>query len=57
MQFCLVTPEESKTTLGHLDTTQRDTLFRNFAEREALFQEFAAYQKDHRQTMVAYENQ
>jgi uncharacterized protein len=52
-----LTPEESKTTVAHLDTTQRDALFKAFAQREALFRDFAAYQKDHRQTIVAYENQ
>jgi uncharacterized protein len=52
-----LTPEESKTTVARLDTTRRDTLFQDFARREDLFREFAAYQKEHRQTMVAYGNQ
>jgi len=52
-----LTPEESKTTVVHLDTKQRDALFKDFVQREALFREFAAYQKEHRQTIVAYDNQ
>jgi TRAP-type uncharacterized transport system substrate-binding protein len=51
-----LTPEESKTTVGHLGTKQREALFRDFVRREALFREFAAYQKEHRQTIVAYDN-
>jgi uncharacterized protein len=38
-------PEESRTTVVHLDTKQREALFRDFAQREALFREFAADQK------------
>jgi TRAP-type uncharacterized transport system substrate-binding protein len=52
-----LTPEESKTTVVHLDTTQRDTLFKEFAQRQALFREFAAYQKEHRQIFASYDNQ
>jgi hypothetical protein len=52
-----LTPEESKTTVVHLNTKQREALFKDFARREALFREFAAYQKEHRQTIVAYDNQ
>jgi TRAP-type uncharacterized transport system substrate-binding protein len=49
-----LTPEESRTTVVvHLDTKQREALFKDF-QREVLFREFAAYQKGHRQTMVAY---
>jgi uncharacterized protein len=49
-----LTPEESRTTVVvHLDTKQREALFEDF-QREVLFREFAAYQKEHRQTMVAY---
>ena len=51
-----LTPEESKTTVVHLDTKQRDALFKDF-RREVLFREFAAYQKEHRQTIVAYDSQ
>jgi len=52
-----LTPEESKTTVVHLDTKQRDALFKDFVRREALFREFAAYQKERRQTTLAYDNQ
>jgi uncharacterized protein len=52
-----LTPEESKTTVVHLDTKQRDALFQDFARREDLFREFTAYRKQHRQTIVAYDNQ
>ena len=52
-----LTPEESKTTIVHLDAKQRDALFKDFVQREALFREFAAYQKERRQTIVAYDNQ
>jgi hypothetical protein len=49
-----LTPEESRTPIFvHLDTKQREALFKDF-QREVLFREFAAYQKEHRQTMVAY---
>src|SRR5712671_1955288 len=49
-----LTPEESRTTVVvHLDTKQREALFKDF-QREVLFREFAAYQKEHGQTMVAY---
>jgi uncharacterized protein len=50
-----LTPEESKTTVVHLDTKQREALFKDF-QRETLFREFATYQKEHRQTIVAYDN-
>jgi uncharacterized protein len=50
-------PEESKTTVAHLDAKQRDALFRDFTRREAMFREFAAYQKEPRHTVVAYDNQ
>jgi TRAP-type uncharacterized transport system substrate-binding protein len=51
-----LTPEESRTTVVvHLDTKQREALFKDF-QREVLFREFATYQKEHRQTMVAYHN-
>jgi uncharacterized protein len=50
-----LTPEESKTTVVHLDTKQREGLFKDF-QREVLFREFATYQKEHRQTIVAYDN-
>jgi uncharacterized protein len=52
-----LTPEESKTTVVHLDTKQRDALFKDFVRREALFREFAAYQQERRQTTLAYDNQ
>jgi uncharacterized protein len=49
-----LTPEESRTPIFvHLDTKQREALFKDF-QREVLFREFAASQKEHRQTMVAY---
>jgi len=49
-----LTPEESRTSVVvHLDTKQREALFKDF-QREVLFREFAAYQKEHGQTMVAY---
>jgi TRAP-type uncharacterized transport system substrate-binding protein len=51
-----LTPEESKTTVVHLDPKQREALFKDFLQREALFREFGAYQKEHRQTIVAYDN-
>jgi hypothetical protein len=51
-----LTPEESKTTVVHLDPKQREALFKDFLQREALLREFAAYQKEHRQTIVAYDN-
>ena len=51
-----LTPEESKTTVVHLDTKQRDALFKDF-RREVLFRELAAYQEEHRQTIVAYDSQ
>jgi TRAP transporter TAXI family solute receptor len=47
-------PEESRTTVVvRLDTKRREALFEDF-QRELLFREFAAYQKEHRQTIVAY---
>jgi uncharacterized protein len=49
-------PEESKTTVVHLDRNQREALFKDFAQREAMFREFADYQKEHRPTVVAYDN-
>ena len=48
-------PEESRTVVANLDMRRRDTLFKDF-QREVLFREFAAYQKQHRQTIVAYDN-
>ena len=49
-----LTPEEPRrTVVVHLDTKQREVLFKDF-QREVLFREFAAYQKEHGQTMVAY---
>jgi TRAP-type uncharacterized transport system substrate-binding protein len=49
-----LTPEESRTTVVvRLDTKQREALFKDF-RREILFQEFAAYQKKHPPTIVAY---
>ena len=49
-----LTPEESRTSVVvHLDTKQREALFKDF-QREVLFREFAAYQTEHGQTMVAY---
>jgi TRAP-type uncharacterized transport system substrate-binding protein len=51
-----LTPEESRTTVVHLDTKQREALFRDFVQRETLFREFAAYQKEHRHTIVAYDD-
>ncbi len=51
-----LTPEESRTTVVHLDAKQREALFRDFAQRETLFREFAAYQKEHRHTIVAYDD-
>lgn len=50
-----LTPEETKTTVAHLDTTQRDALFEDFVQREALFREFATYENKHRQTTLAYD--
>jgi hypothetical protein len=47
-------PEESRTTVVvQLDTKRRESLFEDF-QRELLFREFATYQKEHRQTIVAY---
>ena len=51
-----LTPEESKTTVVDFDTKQREALFKDFVQREGLFREFAAYQKEHGQTIVAYDN-
>ncbi len=49
-----LTPEETRTTVVvHLDARQREALFKDF-QREVLFREFAAYQNEHRQTIVAY---
>jgi uncharacterized protein len=49
-----LTPGESRTTVVvQLDTKRRESLFEDF-QRELLFREFAAYQKEHRQTIVAY---
>jgi uncharacterized protein len=49
-----LTPEESPTTVVvRLDTKQREALFTDF-QREVLFRQFAAYQKERRQTIVAY---
>ena len=47
-------PEESWTTVVvELDEKRRESLFEDF-QRELLFREFATYQKEHRQTIVAY---
>jgi TRAP-type uncharacterized transport system substrate-binding protein len=47
-------PEESRTTVVvELDEKRRESLFEDF-QRELLFREFATYQKEHRQTIVAY---
>jgi hypothetical protein len=47
-------PEESRTTVVvQLYTKRRESLFEDF-QRELLFREFATYQKEHRQTIVAY---
>ena len=51
-----LTPEEAKTTVARLDARQRDALFKAFAQREALFSEFANYAKKHRKTIVAYDD-
>ena len=51
-----LTPEETKTTVAHLDTTQRDALFKDFVQREALFRDFAIYENKHRQTIIAYDD-
>ncbi len=51
-----LTPDETKTTVAHLDTPQRDTLFKDFLQREALFREFAIYENKHRQTIIAYDD-
>jgi TRAP-type uncharacterized transport system substrate-binding protein len=40
-----LTPRESKTTVAHLDTRQRNDLFNDFVQRIALFRQFAAYQR------------
>jgi hypothetical protein len=40
-----LTPRESKTTVAHLDTGQRNDLFNDFVQRIALFRQFAAYQR------------
>jgi TRAP transporter TAXI family solute receptor len=49
-----LTPEETRSTVVvHLDSKQREALFKDF-QHEVLFREFAAYQRAHRQTMVAY---
>jgi len=50
-----LTPDESRRTVANLDTKRRETLFKDF-QREVLFQEFAAYQKQHQQTTLAYDN-
>jgi len=50
-----LTPEESRTTVANLDAKRRESLFKDF-QREVLFQEFAAYRKQHQQTPLAYDN-
>jgi TRAP-type uncharacterized transport system substrate-binding protein len=49
-------PEEARTDVAQFDRQQREALFQAFAQRVALFREFATYQKAHRQTIVAYDN-
>jgi len=49
-------PEESRTDVAQFDRQQREALFQVFAQRVALFREFATYQKAHRPTIVAYDN-
>ena len=49
-----LTPEESRTTVANLDAKRRESLFKDF-QREVLFQEFAAYRKQHQQTTLAYD--
>ena len=51
-----LTPEESRTDVAQFDRQQREALFHAFAQRVALFSEFAAHQTAHRQTIVAYDN-
>jgi TRAP-type uncharacterized transport system substrate-binding protein len=51
-----LTAEESKTAVAQFDRQQREALFQAFAQRVALFRQFAAYQKQHQQTIVAYDN-
>ncbi len=51
-----LTSEESKTKVADFDTKQREALFKDFVQREGLFREFAAYEKEHGQTIVAYDN-
>lgn len=51
-----LTPQEAKTTVADLDGQQREAMFKAFAQRLALFREFTAYEKEHRQTIVAYDN-
>jgi uncharacterized protein len=51
-----LTAEESKTAVAQFDRQHREALFQAFAQRVALFGEFAAYQKKHQQTIVAYDN-
>jgi hypothetical protein len=43
-----LTPQPNK------DIKERESLFREFAARQALFQAFAEYQKAHRSVIVAY---
>jgi hypothetical protein len=40
-----LTPEESKTAVVDLDAKQRETLFRDFAQRKPCSGSFAAYQR------------
>ena len=46
-------PQPNKATID-LDIKQRESLFREFTSREALFQAFAEYQKAHRSVIPAY---
>jgi hypothetical protein len=46
-------PQPTKATID-FDIKQRESLFRDFAAREALFQAFAEYQKAHRSVILAY---
>jgi hypothetical protein len=48
-----LTPQPNRATID-LDIRQRESLFREFAAREALFQAFAEYQKVHRSVILAY---
>jgi TRAP-type uncharacterized transport system substrate-binding protein len=51
-----LTPEEAKTTVVYRDAPQQNALFAAFVQRLALFREFAAYEKEHWRTTVAYDD-